>query len=409
MTTPLFRQEVIEAGRDRLQGIVVAATPPRSGVYAALLLSIAAAIAAILLFGHYAARSQVKGIVTYEAGMARVYPATTGEIRQIHVREGMQVAAGTPLATLALAQGPGGLGEQLAGLEAQEKELERQQQLAGSLGTAEAQSLQRQQAGLTAAIASLERQRALAAGQVRLAEAAIRRAFMLAREGAGTQRQVEESRAAALERRAAVESLTERIATERETLRAIDSQIQERLINASRSQSEVAAQRAVLAQQRSELTRQERLVLTAPITGIVEHVAAQVGQRARPEASVVTIVPVGSRIEVWLYAPSRAIGLVRPGQEVRLLFDAFPYQRYGAGRGRVTEISRLPIEPAALDPALGIEEPVFRVRVAVEAAPRAATVDGRLRAGMTLTANLVLERRPLWEVLFNPFATALRG
>jgi membrane fusion protein len=99
---------------------------------------------------------------------------------------------------------------------------------------------------------------------------------------------------------------------------------------------------------------------------------------------------------------------VRPGQDVRLLFDAFPYQKYGSGRGTVMDVSSVPVDAGAIDPALGIEEPVFRVRVSIiEVAPRVAGAEERLRPGMTLSANLVLERRALWEVLFNPIKTAL--
>jgi membrane fusion protein len=219
---------------------------------------------------------------------------------------------------------------------------------------------------------------------------------------------VEESRAETLARRAEVESIQERIIGQREQLRAIAGQMAQRGIAASRSQSEIAAQRAALAEQRAALLRTDRLTLTAPVAGEVGDVAVQIGQRARPETSLVTIVPRGSQVEVWLYAPSRALGFVRPGQTVRLLFDAFPFQKYGSGRGKVTEVSSVPIEPAALDPALGIQEPVFRVRVAIEeVAPRVPGAEARLRPGMTLTANLILEDRRLWEVLFNPVKMAL--
>jgi membrane fusion protein len=51
MNSPLFRQEVIEAGRDRLAGTVVAATPPGSRLYAGLLMLFAAALVALLVFG----------------------------------------------------------------------------------------------------------------------------------------------------------------------------------------------------------------------------------------------------------------------------------------------------------------------------------------------------------------------
>ncbi len=409
MNSPLFRQEVIEAGRDRLAGTVVAATPPRSRLYATMVMVIAAALAAILIFGQYASRAQVKGIVAYDAGIARVYPNAPAEIRRVHVRTGMRVAAGDPLVTISLAQGRGGIGSQLAELGRQDEALERQQQLASMLGSTETQTLQQQKASLTAAIASLERQRTLAASQIGLAEAATRRAARLAAQGAGSLRQVEESRAATLARRAELESINERIITQREALRAIDAQVTQRMIEANRSQSQVAAQRAALAEQRAALIRTDQLTLTAPVDGEVGDISVEVGQRARPETSLVTIVPSGSRLEVWLYAPSRAIGFVQPGQEVRLLFDAFPYQKYGAGEGTVTAISRVPIEPAAIDAALGIQEPVFRVRVALDRGPpRVSGGERRLRPGMTLSANLILERRSLWEVIFNPIAAAVR-
>jgi membrane fusion protein len=409
MTIQLFRQEVIEAGRERLAGTVIAATPPKARLYVALLVAVAAILAAILVFGQYASRAQVKGVVAYDAGIARVYPSVAAEIRQIHVRGGMSVAAGAPLVTLSLAQGQGGVGSQLSQLAVQDLELGRQQDLALQLGSAETRALAEQKIGLAASIASLERQRSFAAGQARLAERATARAARLAAEGAGTQRQVEDSRSALLARRSEIETFAERLIAQRETLRAIDSQIGQRGIEAQRSAAEIAAQRAALAEQRAGLARLDQLVLTAPVAGEVSDVAGEVGQRARPDTSLVTIVPRGSRLEIWLYAPSRAIGFVRPGQDVRLFFDAFPYQKYGAGRGRVTAVSRVPIEPGSLDSALGIQEPVFRIRVAIDdAVPRLSGAAARLRPGMTLSANLVLERRSLWEVLFNPIASAFR-
>jgi membrane fusion protein len=408
MNSPLFRQEVIEAGRERLAGTVIAATPPGAKVYTGLLLGFFALIALLLAFGQYSSRARVKGIVAYDSGIARVYPNAPAEIRQIHVRNGQLVEAGTPLVSLSMAQGEGGVGSQLAELVRQDEELARQHRLASDLGSTETSALAQQKSSLAASIASLERQRSFAAGQARLAEAATRRAARLAAEGAGTQRQVEDSRALLLSRRAEIEAVGERIIAQRETLRSIDAQIAQRSIGATRSQSEIAAQRAALAEQRLALQRADRLVLTAPVAGEVGDISVEIGQRARPETSLVTIVPQGSRLEVWLYAPSRAIGFVRPGQAVRLQFDAFPYQKYGAGRGRVTEVSRVPTEPAALDSALGINEPVFRIRVAIdEAVPRLAGATARLRPGMTLSANLVLEKRSLWEVLFNPVASAV--
>lgn len=402
MATQLFRQEVIEAGRDRLTGTVVAATPPRARLYLKLIFAFAAVLIGFLLFGQYASSAQVKGVVTFNAGIARVYPSAQSEVRAIHVRTGMHVAAGDPLVTIAIAQGAGGVANQLSELAVQDSQLARQEQLAAMTGSGETQALQAQRTNHGATIKSLERERALASGQIRLAEAAARRAAQLAREGAGTQRQVEDSHATLLARRAEFESITQRLISERDALRQIEAQIAMRAIETARSQSQLAGQRAALAEQRDMLQRMDQLVLTAPVSGVIGDVTAHVGLRARPETSLVSIEPANSRLEAWLYAPSRAIGFLQAGQEVRLNFDAFPYQRFGAGRGTVTAISRVPVEAHAIEPDLGLTEPVFRVRVAIDRLAPGVPKRAQLRPGMTLSANVVLERRRFWEIIFNP-------
>ena len=414
MATQLFRQEVIEAGRERLTGTVVAAVPPGSRLYTAIVAGVALALVSLLVFGQYASKVQVRGSVAHAGGIARVYSPASSEVRQLHVSEGDRVTRGAPLVTISMTQGRVGGGEgvaaQLAELQRQDIELARQQGLASSLGASETSALEQQKASLAAAIASLERQRSLNASQIALAEADTRRTVRLAAEGAGTQRQVEESRAALLARRLDLENVTERLISQREALRAIDSQVAARTIGSNQSQSEIAARRAALAEQRAALARLDRLTLTAPVNGTVGDIAARIGLRAQADSSLVTIVPDGSKLEVQLYAPSSAIGFVQPGQEVRLLFDAFPYQKYGAGHGTVTFVSDVLTEPTALDPGLGITEPVFRVRVAID--PRGlsgAASDRPLRAGMTLSANLVLQRRSLWEVFLDPVLRAIRG
>lgn len=409
MTVQLFRAEVIEAKRDRLEGNVVAAVPPSSRLYTIVIATVVAIVAAILIFGSYATTARVRGIVAYDAGIARVYPSAAAEIRQFHVRNGQFVRAGQPLVTLSLAQGVDGVGSQLEQLANQDAELARQIELAAAASLAETAALDQQRASLGASIASLERQRRLASDQVGLAQAATRRAAGLARQGAGSQRQVEDARSQLLSRRAEAESLAERIIAQRAALRNAEAQSAQRLLEASRTRSVLLAQRAALAEQRAGLMRTDRIQLTAPIAGEVSDIGIEVGQRARPDQSLVTIIPRNSQLEIWLYAPSRAVGVTQVGQQVRLLFDAFPYQQYGAGRGVVTEVSRVPTEPTNLDPGLGIQEPVFRIRVRIDELPPRVPADRRtLRPGMTLGANVVLESRSLWQVLLGPIMGTVR-
>jgi len=413
MATRLFRQEAIDAGRDRLTGTVVAAVPPGSRLYTALIALVVALLVTLLCLGQYATRVTVKGVVANGGGISRVHPPAPAEVQEVLVAEGARVQRGTPLVTVSLTQGrdPGGEGiaSRLAELDRQDQELTRQLALASSLGSADTSGLVQQKSGLAESIASLDRQRGFISGQIALAQADTSRTVRLAKEGAGTQRQVEESRATLLSLRLELEKLGERLAAQRDSLRTLDAQIASRRIGADQSLSQLAGQRAQLAEQRAQLLRQDRLTLSAPVAGVIGDVAARVGQHIEPDSSLVTVVPGTSAVEVQLYAPSRAIGFVRPGQEVRLMFDAFPYQKYGAGRGRVTWVSDVPTDPATLDAGLGITEPVFRVRVALEGGLRDEAARNPLRPGMTLSANLLLEKRRLWEVFLDPVLRALRG
>jgi membrane fusion protein len=70
--------------------------------------------------------------------------------------------------------------------------------------------------------------------------------------------------------------------------------------------------------------------------------------RTRPErvarrSALASLVPQGAKLQAQLYAPSSAVGFVRPGQPVRLRYEAFPYQKYGQQGGPVLQVSRTPL------------------------------------------------------------------
>ena len=408
MTEQLFRHQVIEENRTRLTGAVIAAVPPSSRLYTRLVAGAALLLLALLLFGSYTMTADVRGIVAYDSGIARVYPRSAAEVSAIHVRNGQRVEAGQPLVTLAIAQGQGGVAPQLAQLGNQDLELGKQAEIVANQASSELAALAQQRTGMLAAIASLERQRTIAADQIRLAESAARRAERLAKDGAGTQRQVEDSRSVLLSRRAAHEGLGEQLIVQRNALQANEASRGRQQLESQRTLSVLLAQRAVLAQQQLELSRTDKLVLTAPVAGTVGDISVEIGQQTTPERAAASIIPSDSKLEIWLYAPSRAVGNAHPGQNVRLQFDAFPYQKFGSSQGVVTEIAKVPTEPSNVDPGLKIDEPVFRIRTRiVQFSPRAKIDISAMRPGMTLSGKLVMERRSFWQILLGPFFEAV--
>lgn len=106
-----------------------------------------------------------------------------------------------------------------------------------------------------------------------------------------------------------------------------------------------------------------------------------------------------------LWAPGDAIGEVMPGMRVALRYRAFPFRRYGVQSGHVVSVSRAAPPPDVVLPRSGMtaDAPAYRVVVALD--PQTDRASGRalpLRAGMTVDADLMLERRRLYEAMFFP-------
>ena len=87
-----------------------------------------------------------------------------------------------------------------------------------------------------------------------------------------------------------------------------------------------------------------------------------------------------------------------------MLYQAFPYQTFGAARGSVRSISRTVLAPSELAiPGLTVQEPVFRVRVALDRQFVSAYGEKvPLQPGMLLTADVITDRRNLLQWLLDP-------
>ena len=103
--------------------------------------------------------------------------------------------------------------------------------------------------------------------------------------------------------------------------------------------------------------------------------------------------------------PSSAIGFVSAGDRVVLRYQAYPYQKFGQQYGKVTQVSRSALSPAEAASLLGqnITTPLYRVLVRLDH----QTIDAygkaeALKPGMALNADILLDRRSLWQWVFEP-------
>ncbi|HYS13329.1 MAG TPA: HlyD family secretion protein, partial [Burkholderiaceae bacterium] len=121
---------------------------------------------------------------------------------------------------------------------------------------------------------------------------------------------------------------------------------------------------------------------------------------------LLSILPADAVLEAKLLVPSRAIGFIAAGDQVSVRYQAFPYQRFGSFKGRVTAIPRTMTAPNEAETPVALNESVYRVTVALDdQRVRGARIDVALQAGMLLDADIWLERRRLVEWLFEPLFT----
>jgi membrane fusion protein len=159
-----------------------------------------------------------------------------------------------------------------------------------------------------------------------------------------------------------------------------------------------------VAQHTAEIEGRRRYIVRAPIAGRVTSVLASVGGTIDTRTPLMSIVPTDSYFEADLFVPARAIGFVAPGQTVRLLYDAFPFQRFGSYSGTVDSVATTMLGPAEMPaPVAGIKDPAYRVKVKL--ARQTVEAYGHevpLQPDMTLRADIILERRSFIEWLLEP-------
>ena len=94
---------------------------------------------------------------------------------------------------------------------------------------------------------------------------------------------------------------------------------------------------------------------------------------------------------------------VHAGQPVLLRYEAFPYERFGQYSGSVENVGKSIWTQGDSVGPLAVREPVYRIVVKLDRQDITSNGDAfPLRAGMVVSADLLMEKRSLLEWLFQP-------
>jgi hemolysin D len=155
--------------------------------------------------------------------------------------------------------------------------------------------------------------------------------------------------------------------------------------------------------------RRQLIALKSPADAIVLEVASRtIGSVIREAETLFVLVPRDVPLQAEVNVESRDIGQISVGQNVRIKFEAFPFQKYGTAKGVVRVISQDSFSP---DPKAEATHrtiaPYYRVLVDLsDTKLRLPAERAQLIPGMATTAELKVGRRSVMSYFLYPL---LRG
>ena len=410
----LFRPESIQGQQQAWLGSVQLIRPVSLTVLTVGALVVVGLVAAALIEGRYTRRAHVTGYLMPDRGVLRLMSPQGGTVLEKQVQEGQAVKQGDVLFVLSIDRATLGIDTHAA---VQSRLSEREESLQATarqqwlLERVQRAGLDKQIDAMRREMTQLDAEAELQNQRLSLAQQAQVRVESLRADNFISQAQVQARSEEALNVKAQVQAVVRQRAAKQRELEVLDAQRRELPLRAQNQQGEIGRDLSRLAQEAAENEARRRVVIRAPQDGVVTAVLSDVGQTVAANASVVSLLPRGAKLQAQLFAPSSAVGFLRPDQAVQLRYQAFPYQKFGHHAGQVVQVSHTPLQNsdlAALPLPEAIKnnaaaEPMYRITVALnQQSVRAYGQDQPLAAGMQIDADVLLERRRLIEWIFEP-------
>lgn len=413
MTTPLFRQEAIDAQRTKIWGDVTLAVPLSLTLTTIfLVLSVAGVIAGVAT-GTYARKEHVPGFLATRLGVANILAGRAGTITEVHVKEGEVVRQGAPLLTVNVEQtndsGDGNDSAMLAALHEQEERIDQQLDLESRRTEAATTRLKSEIEGLVGEIDAMDQERKVQTQRTVMAVDQVSSIRALVARGVVSQFELKKREDNLLTAQQAELSFVRTIAQKKNDLILRRADLVQLPLDSEQKMSQLRDTIGELVMKIQQTNGQRAYLITSPKDGRVSALQAWVGKSVETTIPQMSIVPVGDTLKAELFVPTRAIGFVAPGQTVHLSFASFPYQQFGFVEGTVETVSHTLLRPDQSVGPITFGAPAYRVSVTLKSqAIKAYGNEIPLQADMQLNADIVFDRRSLVAWLLDPLLATWR-
>ncbi len=410
----LFRAEAIEHARSGRFGTIVLKYPNYQRLAVAAMVLVTVVVVTIVGSFNYTSKVEVEGVLLPREGLVRVPAPKTGQLLYSTASEGKRVKAGDILfAIRADSMTDSGadtstvvkrtLSERRDATMQEKREIE-----ARAAGRANESTARRNE--ISQQISELSSEIKIQQSAVVLAEASAERVRKLFASRYVSQFDVNREEDLVLQAKLRLAGLKRNLSSLRQEEISEKSAQDDRNRESRSALTKITADLAALDLQDAESSFDQRQLIRAPVDGTVSGITVSAGQTVNSGKVLASIEPSGSELIAELYATSKAIGLIKPGKETWLRFEAFPYHTYGQSYGVIESISRSAMQnddfintgfnslPAKLS-----SQPVYRIRVRLKKQDvKMGATSYPLRSGMIVQSVIPIQNRRLYQLVVDP-------
>ncbi len=409
----LFRKEALCTKKERLLGEVLLTQPfSYKWLSLAIILSLVFIII-ILINGEYSRREKVRGYVTTDKGVIKIFPTVPGILLELNIKEGQQIKKGETLAKVNTAK-RNSAGDNLPEIMA--RELNKQKALVAAkiiqeeeLHTLEKSKIKKniERYKLEKIIASRRLEKLNERNQI--LKSKYEKLFTLKSKGHISEQNISEARGAMLQLQADIQSVEQNNISLDNKLSNALYEYKKLPIKKTRTTDEYKRQLVDLEKQIIEIESRDSYAIKCSVNGRVTSIQSKVGQTVSSNNPILVILPDDAIFLAELFIPSHAIGFIKSGKEVKIRYDAFPYQQFGLYTGEISDLAESIFLPGELPVPVTLIEPVYRAKVVLDSQHVIAySKKLTLQSGMLLDADIILEKRTFTEWLLEPLYR-LRG
>lgn len=375
-------------------------------------MALAAATAALLVFGGYTRRIDMEGAVLPTTGVTAIFAPSPGRIERLAVREGEAVEEGASLYTLDLdtAIKDGGAQQRMMDALTSQREMliEETQRKNRMSKTAERQQFER--------IDALSSQQSQLQEQINVQQSLLTRVNNdynkfneLFQRHIVTLNELNNRRQEWMQALARLQDLQSNAIKVQGDLKEAQYELETARHTRADENDALKSKMLEIDEKLANTEAHRSIDIRAPEGGVVTAIVAHAGQMVSADAPMLKIVPRNASMQAELLATSTAVGFIHEGGRVLLRYSAFPYQKFGSYGGTITAVSDAAISAEEAKLFLGGEAPTKQAgpfyRVIVTPDSQFARVYGqerRLPASMRVEAYALLDRRQLYEWMLEP-------